>query len=158
MCCTSDGWHEYGINIFGRSCVISLIFICCIRDNFGKRGNFWHLDLGGEKKIATIMECQGHKRNKFDPRRELALLEEGEKRRRCELGERKRVGATKGREGGLTNINKERRHSFRPFGIFTTKHYICLSSSAKSTQCCLAQGDFWAKISTLSSMDHEFHP
>jgi len=62
--------------------------IFSIRDEFGKRTQFQHQDLGGKANIAALVESGDHKKEKFDPRRELALLEEREKRRECELGER----------------------------------------------------------------------
>ena len=42
----------------------------------------------GKREIVAPMECGGHKREKFEPRRELTLLEERGKRREYELGER----------------------------------------------------------------------
>ena len=48
--------------------------------------------------MAALVECGGHKKEKFNPRRKLTLLEEGEKKRKCELGERE-SGDHKGRKG-----------------------------------------------------------
>jgi len=53
---------------------------------------FRHRDLGGKENIAALVGSGDHKKEKFDPRRELELLEE--------RGKRERVGTTR-REGAM---------------------------------------------------------
>ena len=64
---------------------------------------FRHWDLVGKENIAALVETGDHQKEKFDPKRELILLEERGMRRECKLGERERerVGTT--RRGGATN-------------------------------------------------------
>ena len=64
----------------GRN-IISPNLIFSIKDEFGERMQFQHWDLGGKENIAALMESWDHKKEKFDPRRELTLLEERGKRR-----------------------------------------------------------------------------
>lgn len=71
-----------------RRTVISPIWISSIRDGIRERTQFWHRDLGGKGNIVALVESGDCKKEKFDPRGELALLEERRKRRECELGER----------------------------------------------------------------------
>ena len=68
--------------------VISSILIFNIRDEFGERTQFRQRDLRGKENIAALVESGHHKKDKFDPRRELIPSEERGKRREWELGER----------------------------------------------------------------------
>lgn len=56
--------------------VISPILIFSIRDEFGEKTQFRHRDLGGKENIVALVESGDRKKEKFNPRRELALLEE----------------------------------------------------------------------------------
>lgn len=49
----------------------------------------------------ALVECGGHKKEELEPRRELALLEERGKRRKCELGEREREWRPQGEKGPM---------------------------------------------------------
>ena len=76
---------------------------------------FWHWDLEGKENIFALVESGDHKKEKFDTRRELPLLEERGKRRECELGEREREGVGTTRREGNTNYEQSKRHSFWSF-------------------------------------------
>ena len=102
------------------------------------------------------MECEGNKKEKFDPKRELTPLEEMEKRRKCELRERERMGTTRREEanklkielGGLT------------FGIFFhfTISTLVLSSCLAKTTVLFNTRNFRAGIPPLPSVNFECHP